>query len=1458
MDHRMPLSATTTRPLPNQRAVSGSALYFSKPATRPALPSHLSSVRSASHSAVVDLTEEGAVPTRRNYGPSVGKKEQLVQSPSVIAVDDDEEEEERPAKRLKVNGKLRGSSSQAGFDNGMAYVKVPGERLPGLPKPHVVNTKAAPVRDRQHDGESAGRKMNGLEAPAIATQLPPPKNVADFHPWTGHHPEDVLNENVVKMGYSDKPPNSIQTECNSAKPSIWPNLSTKNSAGLQMLGYLFTQVMEKRQTLGKCTAPSTFKPPPRVTVTDTKREAWLRDLANPDVPLRKQSRTIPHGIRGKLLMDQCLSKDIPLQRAVWLAKCVGANELRAFRRKGINGLAAATGESKWVREWTVNVEQFLEGVIASCGEQQWQAKMDYAVKLAVAFYTEQLLDKDHYLDWIVSSFRETSNERLPVWIVVLQAYWKDIVQFVQRGRKLGLAILDHLQVLSDDPYGVNTVLSGRLQKLVAVLAVTSRGCLVIPGTWEKYNHVLEPAALASVNESLRGVAQSLSTRNKRLVDPIRRTPLNTRSPKLRLYDMLDTAGLNIDHVALSTSCLVTISNVAELIPALLDWASSPYRQGLARLYLAARIVSTLRSEDHDTDSVILSYISQISKRPALQHDNIYRLIAELVRNDALLVGPYLRWLVSSGALHDKSSSQIARNMLAAIPGDSLPSHVEGLRRTLLSRMDYADEVELLAAPIRKAFDLAWDEGGEDQIASLFTDTSLAVKILVADHARTVLSRMNSIDLGQFQLLRSVLEAAGDLAAVADLSKAALLSDDAAVLATVADTITWHADVLAAMGRLSSMTESILDRYRVLRSQQPLDRTFILALMRFASLLCQQEPSEALLRSDLLICEQLNIAAVCSPASDNLISMQATSLESEQDIDAVFASGNTMDDQLLQRVLMRVLQRTGRQNPKLLAQSSKVCEWLAQLRVVGGNSFDELVGAYIRSAFATSPDALKPAEAIIALVTSGCISLADVINVVNSSSEGYALSLALQLLLGSMATSTGSTLAEQCRYRAIQRLHCIQDAEHVVPLLMAACELPDLDITTEALLDLIMFYTTTQTEVVRYTFRGAYHAKPPTPKAVELARALVARGLDPTDSGDLDMHRMVTVANPLSVRFCAGALTYLARDSRTAADTRDELVKGLIIEAIQSGNDVWPQLLGTTVNNTTKRALHSWAQNRVLFGTTKATAGHDTAAMGLVERYLDVMDLTYHSFSAEDDTHILALLNDKLRGVEQRLGGKTEDSLVDDGYPVWRELNVLLHICCLHVRPSTTPTEVNMQARATLFMSLCAMLSQPRVLVDLGLADYIFDLASTLGDSLSETTVARVAQMFKPTDPRFQSLFGQLPNTSPDAWLALASQASSNPQGRGTAQQRALAKHAAGSSGSATPAARPGIVGASTFISGQPQQRPWSQNAANRAPTELMKTTTFTLKRWEVMPDAAPMLGENDTSLSLGLFGARKV
>jgi mediator of RNA polymerase II transcription subunit 12 len=73
-----------------------------------------------------------------------------------------------------------------------------------------------------------------------------------------------------------------------------------------------------------------------------------------------------------VLLEQCLNKNIPLPRALWLARCVGINELRAHKRKG------QAGTVTWVRGWTSSVEQFLDSILSGIGTGEWKQRITYS------------------------------------------------------------------------------------------------------------------------------------------------------------------------------------------------------------------------------------------------------------------------------------------------------------------------------------------------------------------------------------------------------------------------------------------------------------------------------------------------------------------------------------------------------------------------------------------------------------------------------------------------------------------------------------------------------------------------------------------------------------------------------------------------------------------------------------------------------------------------------------------------------------------------------------------------------------------------------------------------------------------------------------------------------------------------------------------------------------------------
>jgi hypothetical protein len=62
-------------------------------------------------------------------------------------------------------------------------------------------------------------------------------------------------------------------------------------------------------------------------VHDSKRDAWIADLADPAVPLSKLAgNPVPHPFKGHDLLDMLSRHQIPIERAVWYVRVLGAHE----------------------------------------------------------------------------------------------------------------------------------------------------------------------------------------------------------------------------------------------------------------------------------------------------------------------------------------------------------------------------------------------------------------------------------------------------------------------------------------------------------------------------------------------------------------------------------------------------------------------------------------------------------------------------------------------------------------------------------------------------------------------------------------------------------------------------------------------------------------------------------------------------------------------------------------------------------------------------------------------------------------------------------------------------------------------------------------------------------------------------------------------------------------------------
>jgi mediator of RNA polymerase II transcription subunit 12 len=71
-----------------------------------------------------------------------------------------------------------------------------------------------------------------------------------------------------------------------------------------------------------------------------------------------------------------------------------------------------------------------------------------SVRLAARLFLENLLDQDHFLEWLLSSFESAQLDTLPIWLLMTRIYWKDLLRYRKRARRLAECLLEKRRLVS--------------------------------------------------------------------------------------------------------------------------------------------------------------------------------------------------------------------------------------------------------------------------------------------------------------------------------------------------------------------------------------------------------------------------------------------------------------------------------------------------------------------------------------------------------------------------------------------------------------------------------------------------------------------------------------------------------------------------------------------------------------------------------------------------------------------------------------------------------------------------------------------------------------------------------------------------------------------------------------------------------------------------------------------------
>ena len=295
------------------------------------------------------------------------------------------------------------------------------------------------------------------------------------------------------------------------------------------------------------------------------------------------------------------------------------------------------------------------------------------LRLVSHLRSEHLLDRDHYLGWILSSLQACDVDSLPIWMLVMQIHWAELLRHRQRGRRLVEALLEQINQIhirqyqvaveqrliivmraidgpDNDIYG--TLILQLAESLKSILISHPRWFLM-PRLWHKYESILHQY-IGEDDSRPNSVFEQISKRNQRLfrVSEESQTWRPPNTPRQKLIHLLDTVPINTDFLPLAANCLQIIEDLDALVAACLEWASTMYRNGSERIYICVRLLRQFGRTRAGLDASVMRFLATAtdSGLTSLDKNQLYRIVAELLRSKHISPGKYLSWLMARGNL----------------------------------------------------------------------------------------------------------------------------------------------------------------------------------------------------------------------------------------------------------------------------------------------------------------------------------------------------------------------------------------------------------------------------------------------------------------------------------------------------------------------------------------------------------------------------------------------------------------------------------------------------------------------------------------------------------------------------------------------------------------------------------------------------------------------------------------
>ena len=691
-----------------------------------------------------------------------------------------------------------------------------------------------------------------------------------------------------------------------------------------------------------------------------------------------------------------------------------------------------------------------------------------------------------------------------------------------------------------------------------------------------------------------------------------------------------------------------------------------------------------------------------------------------------------------------------------------------------------------------------------------------------------------VTLAEFCTIRRVLEDVEDFAILADVLNLLSNQVEGQTLTAVTDTVNHYFDVFNAIGAAGKLFHKLFHNLEV--DGQELEEESLESLMDLGSRLSNTDQAMRKLRKGSSAYTSKRSAAVCSPISDTMVeTLQLTELTFADEMEQMLTSGNTMDKQNLTRVFGTI---TGHLE-KLFDESShliiRFSQLLARLRGFSQKVFDSLLDDWLRvwlEAERSRDFSVSIAPMICSKVTSLSAILAAVKRTIASTEGGqcYKANLALDtlaLILG--ARSEKMTVVGYRGYRVPDQLQSLIRTSPISILTMVmyavdACDSKDKSTRNRArnLVQSVVVKDLVDTLLLRQPKLATQssdnmvdsYMNPATQEA--LSRVLhLAR---PGETLPLEIRdKIISILDNLSdfnISLVHLELKAILASSTSTPEESSICLSELLIERASTSADGHVDLLANIVSElSADKAIpvRDRAEREVL---ARAVRNGKATTLGCNDPTSALMAIVEASAFRVPTEEPWPLFENVVEALAEFLPSlQADNDLTNPGAASeqgLQRIEVLLRLLVIHHSGIQHPTS-SQTLLFNLLMSLSLLLIHPLLASSPTLPHYIFDVLTLLSDSLSDETRSRCIRSLRDhhrvRDPRLRFIFGYS-DTVEREWLQLSTKLPTVAESR--------------------------LEGATTIHS-----------------------KPYPLRKWEMMQDATPVAAENDTSLSLTLFGARK-